>query len=279
MTNKNILKNTLKLTFAAGLGFMASSVASADSTYKVQDNDSLQSIAKAVYGENKEKDGIKAIVKANHLDEKKENKKIKKIKIKDITLTKDSEIDLPDLEKDVTYEVQSGDYLKKIAEKYNVTVEDLLRWNDIENENLIHVGDEIRIQGDASDVHKDDDKNKDQVATVSYKSQNTGATYAVANTASHQVQQAAAPAAGGSVYAQFIAAGGTDAMWNVIVMPESGGNPNAVSPSGYRGLGQTKQAWGTGSVAQQTQGMINYANARYGSVANAVAARQAQGWW
>lgn len=279
MTNKNFLKNTIKLTFAAGLGFMASSVASADSTYKVQDNDSLQSIAKAVYGENKEKDGVKAIVKTNHLDEKKENKKVKKLKIKDITLTKDTEITLPDLEEDVTYEVQSGDYLKKIAEKYNVTVEDLLRWNDIENENVIHVGDEIRIQGDASDVHKDDENNNDQVATVSYKSQNTGATYAVTNTAATRQVSQASPVAGGSVYAQFIAAGGTDAMWNTIVLPESGGNPNAVSPNGYHGLGQTKQSWGYGSVAEQTQGMINYANSRYGSVANAIAARQAQGWW
>ena len=42
-------------------------------------------------------------------------------------------------------------------------------------------------------------------------------------------------------------------------MPESGGNPNAVNP-GYRGLGQTKESWGTGSVASQTKGMINYAN-------------------
>ena len=83
----------------------------------------------------------------------------------------------------------------------------------------------------------------------------------------------------GSVYDQFIAAGGTDAMWQYIVMPESGGNPNAVSPNGYRGLGQTKQSWGTGTVAQQTAGMINYAVTRYGSIDNAIKFRQANGWW
>ena len=83
----------------------------------------------------------------------------------------------------------------------------------------------------------------------------------------------------GSVYDQFIAAGGTDAMWKYIVMPESGGNPNAVSPNGYRGLGQTKQSWGTGTVAQQTAGMINYAVTRYGSIDNAIKFRQANGWW
>ena len=84
---------------------------------------------------------------------------------------------------------------------------------------------------------------------------------------------------GGSVKAQFLNAGGTEAMWNSIVMPESTGNPNAVNPAGYRGLGQTKESWGTGSVAEQTKGMINYAKERYGSIDNAISARQSKGWW
>ncbi len=84
---------------------------------------------------------------------------------------------------------------------------------------------------------------------------------------------------GGSVKAQFLANGGTEAAWNAIVMPESGGNPNAVNPAGYRGLGQTKESWGTGSVASQTKGMINYANSRYGSLDAAIAFRDNHGWW
>ncbi|ANZ32882.1 transglycosylase [Staphylococcus carnosus] len=84
---------------------------------------------------------------------------------------------------------------------------------------------------------------------------------------------------GGSTKAQFLAAGGTEGMWNTIVMPESGGNPNAVSPNGYMGLGQTKEGWGTGSVSAQTKGMINYANSRYGSLSNATAFRASHGWW
>lgn len=62
-------------------------------------------------------------------------------------------------------------------------------------------------------------------------------------------------------------------------MPESGGNPNAVNPAGYRGLGQTKESWGTGSVASQTKGMINYANSRYGSLDAAIAFHDNHGWW
>ena len=63
-------------------------------------------------------------------------------------------------------------------------------------------------------------------------------------------------------------------MWNSIVMPESSGNPNAVNPAGYRGLGQTKESWGTGSVADQTKGMLNYAKQRYGSEAAALEFRK-----
>lgn len=84
---------------------------------------------------------------------------------------------------------------------------------------------------------------------------------------------------GGSVKSQFLANGGTEAMWQSIVLPESNGNPNAVSPNGYQGLGQTKESWGTGSVATQTKGMLNYAKSRYGSLDNAIAFRNANNWW
>ncbi|WP_343237184.1 hypothetical protein [Staphylococcus sp. ACRSN] len=82
-----------------------------------------------------------------------------------------------------------------------------------------------------------------------------------------------------SVYQQFLAAGGTKALWESIVLPESGGDPDAVNSSGYKGLGQTKESWGTGSVATQTKGMINYAKERYGSIEAAIEFREANGWW
>lgn len=81
------------------------------------------------------------------------------------------------------------------------------------------------------------------------------------------------------VYDQFIEAGGTKSLWDNIVMPESSGNPDAVNELGYRGLGQTKESWGTGSVEEQTKGMINYAEERYGSVDAAIDFRVANGWW
>lgn len=98
-------------------------------------------------------------------------------------------------------------------------------------------------------------------------------------TKAYEAAKTQAASTGGSVKAQFLAAGGTEAMWNTIVLPESSGNPNAVNELGYRGLGQTKESWGTGSVATQTQGMINYAKQRYGSIDNALAFRAANNWW
>ena len=107
--------------------------------------------------------------------------------------------------------------------------------------------------------------------TTSYSAQTTSYSAPAASTSSAST--------GGSVKAQFLANGGTEAAWNTIVMPESGGNPNAVNPLGYRGLGQTKESWGTGSVASQTKGLINYANSRYGSLSNAIAFRSSHNWW
>ncbi|WP_217972306.1 transglycosylase [Staphylococcus xylosus] len=104
-------------------------------------------------------------------------------------------------------------------------------------------------------------------------------TQTSAATRTYKVAQTSAASTGGSVKAQFLAAGGTEAMWNSIVMPESSGNPNAVNPAGYRGLGQTKESWGTGSVASQTKGMINYGESRYGSMEAAMAFRASNGWW
>ena len=67
-------------------------------------------------------------------------------------------------------------------------------------------------------------------------------------------------------------------MWESVVMPESGGNVNA-SNGQYHGLGQTNQSWGTGSVENQTKGMLDYANSRYGSIDSAISFRAANGWW
>lgn len=237
-----------------------------------------------------------------------------------------------------TYTVQKGDTLSELANKFNLTVEDLVKTNKITDANMIFADQQI-------EVPTQEELNENALNTTAAASANsaasdaaslamseavasmTAASEAAASSAAaseavassvaaseaaaakaaeseataasvqaqpvaqdttvaeqvvpvaQQAAPAAAPAAGGSVYAQFIANGGTDALWQNIVIPESGGNPNAVSPNGYMGLGQTKEGWGTGDVATQTNGLVNYAVSRYGSVEGAVQFRTSNGWW
>ena len=44
------------------------------------------------------------------------------------------------------YRVQPGDSLNTIAKKYNVTVEQLVKWNNIQDPNLLTVGQQIKVK-------------------------------------------------------------------------------------------------------------------------------------
>lgn len=197
-----------------------------------------------------------------------------------------------------TYTVQSGDTLSQIAANHNTTVDTLVANNNIADANVIFVGQQVEIDGVASNASNE--ATQADVAAVfasqapvtqevSYTAPVTTVDYTaqseepVAQEVSYTAPAAkttttTTAAVSGSTYDQFIAAGGTDALWTAIVMPESGGNPDA-SNGQYKGLGQTNQSWGTGSVSDQTAGMLNYATSRYGSVDSAIAFRAANGWW
>lgn len=211
------------------------------------------------------------------------------------------------------YTVVSGDTLGKIASKYDVTVSQLKAWNNLSSD-LIIVGQKLSLQAPAQSAEPAQapvaqqapvQQAQEQVAAPaqqqsyqapkqsyqapaqqSYKAPAQQQSYQAPAQQSYQAPaqkvrttQTSTASTGGSTKAQFLAAGGTEAMWNTIVLPESSGNPNAVSPNGYRGLGQTKEGWGTGSVEQQTKGMLNYAKQRYGSVDAALAFRSQNNWW
>lgn len=209
-----------------------------------------------------------------------------------------------------TYTVQDGDTLSELAQKFNLTVEDLVKSNKISDANLVFVDQKISIPTSAvadsttndsavasqaaesaassaadslaaasSAAAASDAAASSAAASSAAASQAAASSAAAATTTTVSASSTAAVAGTGSTYDQFIAAGGTAALWQYVVMPESGGNPNAVSPNGYHGLGQTMQAWGYGSVATQTQGMVNYAVSRYGSIDAAVQFRLANGWW
>nr|WP_239734701.1 LysM peptidoglycan-binding domain-containing protein [Mammaliicoccus sp. G-M28] len=194
------------------------------------------------------------------------------------------------------YTVVSGDTLGKIASKYDVTVSQLKAWNNLSSD-LIIVGQTLSLQAPAQSAvpaqapvaqQAPVQQTKEQVAAPAQQQsyQAPVQSYKAPAQQSYQAPaqrvrttQTSTASTGGSTKAQFLAAGGTEAMWNTIVLPESSGNPNAVNELGYRGLGQTKESWGTGSVEQQTKGMLNYAKQRYGSVDAALSFRSQNNWW
>ncbi len=195
-----------------------------------------------------------------------------------------------------TYTVQSGDTLSQIAANHNTTVDTLVANNNIADANVIFVGQQVEIDGVASNASYDATQADVAAVVASQAPVTQQVSYTAPVTTVDYSAQSQAPvaqevsytapvatttttaAASGSTYDKFIAAGGTDALWTAIVMPESGGNPDA-SNGQYKGLGQTNQSWGTGSVSDQTAGMLNYATSRYGSVDSAIAFRAANGWW
>lgn len=195
---------------------------------------------------------------------------------------------------DTHVRVEAGDTVSSIANKYGTDVSTIASASNLSDANKIFVGDILVLTPEAqqpttNNVQAPVASQAQPASQAQVASQATVNTQPVQNQpvqSQAPVQQSTTPvqsqpatsAVSGSVHDQFISAGGTEAMWSSIVMPESGGNPNATNGQ-YSGLGQTNQSWGTGSVASQTQGMINYANSRYGSVAGAVAFRQAHGWW
>jgi len=202
---------------------------------------------------------------------------------------------------DEIYTIQSNDTLGKISKQFvgdKSLINSIVDANNIQDKNVIYAGEQLTIPTNGNDA-------KEQQAPVQQEAsvQEKQAPVQEQPAAEQQPVEAPAPEpepepapepeveesapepeanagnANGSVQEQFLAAGGTEEMWNNIVMPESSGNPNAQNPAGYQGLGQTMESWGTGSVEEQTTGMINYAQERYGSVEEAIAFRDQNNWW
>lgn len=184
------------------------------------------------------------------------------------------------------YTVQNGDTIWDIAQAHDTTIENIENLNPTidKTTHLIQIGDKLELDSDNTQVQTV------QQDEVQVDSAQTGSQYYYYDEPQTPVVQQQTPVQNnssnveqeqqnnGSVKSQFLAAGGTEAMWSTIVMPESGGNVNA-SNGQYHGLGQTNQSWGYGSIDNQTKGMIQYANERYGSINGALSFRQSHGWW
>ena len=45
----------------------------------------------------------------------------------------------------IPYKIQPGDTLGAVANKFHVSLEQLIRWNNIQNPNLVTVGQQLKI--------------------------------------------------------------------------------------------------------------------------------------
>lgn len=197
-----------------------------------------------------------------------------------------------------TYTVRQGDTVWGLAQAHNVSISDIDAVNPNINvdTHLIIVGDTINLPDGVTVTLPSE--TTDAVATQPVVANEQPTTQEVVSPVVTQAQpvveqapvapqvqeQSVVPTTNvatqeyGSVHDQFISAGGTEAMWSAIVLPESGGNPDA-SNGQYHGLGQTNQSWGYGSIASQTQGMLNYAQERYNGIDGAIAFRESHNFW
>lgn len=166
---------------------------------------------------------------------------------------------------DTVYTVQSGDTLSEISQKFNTTVETLAQKNNINNVNVISVGQQLDIPG----------------GNVQATSTQNVVTQPVQQTQVQQPQQATA-----QVVQQMQTTTSNQGGSNLgsaaeqIAQAESGGNYNARNGQ-YIGKYQLSASYLNGdySPANQDRVFQQYCNQRYGSVENALAFRQSHGWY
>lgn len=161
-----------------------------------------------------------------------------------------------------TVTVQAGDTVSEIADKYNTTVEEIQNLNQLENVNLIYVGEELVVNTNGQAATTASSEAPAATATVSSQApvQQTPAQQQVASAPAQQAtsqQTYTAPAAASSDEAsarEFIAA------------RESGGSYSAANGQ-YYGKYQLSRSYlgGDLSAANQERVANNYVQSRYGS--------------
>ena len=161
-------------------------------------------------------------------------------------------------------QVVYGDTLSKIVEENNTTVDQLVKDNHIANKDLIHVGDKLVIVPGATDqtaqttVNTASNNNQDSQVQPSQSAQASATTNTSTASASLNGNSAA----------------------DSIAQAESGGSYTATNGR-YYGKYQLDISYLGGDLSPQHQEEVfqNYVNQRYGGVNQALAFRQAHGWY
>lgn len=161
-----------------------------------------------------------------------------------------------------TVTVQAGDTVSEIADKYNTTVEEIQNLNQLENVNLIYVGEELVVNTNGQAATTASSEAPAATATVS--------SQAPVQQAPAQQQVASAPAQQATsqqTYAAPVAASADEASAReFIAARESGGSYSAANGQ-YYGKYQLSRSYlgGDLSAANQERVANNYVQSRYGS--------------
>lgn len=188
-----------------------------------------------------------------------------------------------------TVEVTAGDTLSGVAAKYGVDMNQLAQTNQIQNPNLIVVGQRLHLNGSqAAAAQPQATQQPVQQQTQAVQSAPAPTTNYQAPAAQPQVQapqapaqavQQQAPAATASYQAPALG-GNEQAAKDWIASRESGGNYNATNGQ-YIGKYQLSASYLNGdySPANQERVANNYVQSRYGSWTAAQSFWQAHGWY
>ena len=190
-----------------------------------------------------------------------------------------------------TVEVTAGDTLSGVAAKYGVDMNQLAQTNQIQNPNLIVVGQRLHLNGSqaaAAQPQATQQPVQQQtqavqsapapVVTASYQAPAAQPQVQAPQAPAQAVQQQA-PAATASYQAPALG-GNEQAAKDWIASRESGGNYNATNGQ-YIGKYQLSASYLNGdySPANQERVANNYVQSRYGSWTAAQSFWQAHGWY
>ena len=171
------------------------------------------------------------------------------------------------------YTVKSGDTLSEIAEVHGTTVNDIVSINQIQNENLIFIGDKIEIGNNVE--NETVSAQATEVAPVAVTAEQEDVSTPVVQ----QVQQEPQEVVSQTTQPVSTPVNNSSAK-EIIAQRESGGNYDAQNGR-YQGRYQLDASYLNGdySPANQERVADEYVAGRYGSWDNALAFWNNNGWY
>lgn len=175
------------------------------------------------------------------------------------------------------YTVKSGDTLSEIAQVYGTSVDDIVSINQIQNENLIFVGDKIEVGNIVE--NETVSAQATEVAPVAIIAEQEDVSTPVVQQV-QQEPQSVVPQVTQPVSVPKTTPVNNSSAKEIIAQRESGGNYNAQNGR-YQGRYQLDASYLNGdySPANQERVADEYVAGRYGSWDNALAFWNNNGWY